>query len=101
MLLPNPQSNLPGGEQVSLREQLRYISRGEEHHEWSLYFRGEWLDDQWAEVWWQVAKWLAPFVSESGYGGFFREEANHLPSVLTFRAGVAYLNEPGAEPRSL
>src|SRR6266487_575630 len=59
---PDERSYLPGGEVAVLRRQYRYSQSGVQHHAWGLYARLFWLDDRWAEAWWQVAAWLAPYA---------------------------------------
>ncbi|MCG8921546.1 hypothetical protein [Lentzea sp. CC55] len=94
VLRPNPDSYLPGGEHAALREQLRGFNDEGDLHAWGLHARLFWLDDQWAEVWWQVVQWLAPHVEDNGYAGFVREEADERPAVLTFHNGEFRLDEP-------
>src|SRR5690242_4942006 len=75
-LRPAASSYLPGGETANLERQYRYTAPTGEHYAWGLHVRLFWLDDTWAEVWLQVAEWLAPWAEDDGYAGFFREEAD-------------------------
>ncbi len=93
LLRPSAPSYLPGGESVKLERQHRYTSPSGEHYAWGLYARLFWLDDQWADVWWQVAEWLAPWVEDEGYAGSYREEYEDTPVILLIRNGEAHLRE--------
>jgi hypothetical protein len=92
-LRPAATSYLPGGETASLQRQYRHSANGTDHYAWGLHVRLFWLDDQWAEVWWQVAAWLAAWADEDGYAGFFREEAEATPTLLVVRGGEPELRE--------
>jgi hypothetical protein len=100
-LLPNPNTFLPGGEAATLQRQLRSWQRGVAYYAWGLHARLGWLDDQWANLWLQVAVWLAPHADQDGYAGFFREESADAPSLLLVRGGRAYLHESGGQPLAL
>lgn len=91
-LRPNTPSYLPGGESVQLERQHRGTSPSGEHYAWGLYARLFWLDDQWADVWWQVAEWLAPWAEDEGYAGFYREEFEDTPAILLIRNGEVHLH---------
>ncbi|KIQ65719.1 hypothetical protein TR51_18255 [Kitasatospora griseola] len=86
MLLPDPDSRLPGGDVASLRRQSRDRAAGAEFG-WGLLSRNYWLDDEMGELA-TILDLLAPHVEEPGYGGFFREEFDGKPTVLTFRNGT-------------
>jgi hypothetical protein len=94
-------SYLAGGEHASLERTHRYRQRGSDHHAWSFFARLLWLDDVWAECWWQVATWLAQHAETTGYAGFWREECAIWPTVLLLGGGHAYLATPGEQPRPL
>ncbi|MFF2629479.1 hypothetical protein ACFVUN_27415 [Kitasatospora griseola] len=86
MLRPDPDSRLPGGDVASLRRQSRDRAAGNEFS-WGLLSRNYWLDDEMGELA-AILDLLAPHVEEPGYGGFFREEFDGKPTILTFRNGT-------------
>ncbi|WP_394615259.1 hypothetical protein JNUCC0626_36465 [Lentzea sp. JNUCC 0626] len=93
VLEPVAESYLPGGEHVALRRQSRGRNRDGEIYAWGLYARLYWVDDQWAEVWWQVAQWLAPYAADDGYGGFYREEQDERPTPFMVSNGELRMDE--------
>ncbi|GLY53759.1 hypothetical protein [Lentzea sp. NBRC 102530] len=93
VLAPDPDSYLPGGEHVALRRQGRGRNSDGEIHAWGLYARLYWVDDQWAEVWWQVAQWLAPYVADDGYIGFYREEQDERPTPFMVSGGELHMDD--------
>lgn len=97
VLEPNPDSYLPGGEQAVLRKQYRYHRAGVEHHAWGLHVRLHWVDDAWGELWWFVASWLAPFVEDNGYAGFYREDRDERPTALIVLDGEPHVGVAGEE----
>lgn len=98
VLLPAESSPLAGGEVATLQRQYRFTQNGAEHFSWGVHARLYWLDDHWAEVWWQVATWLAPYADD-GYAGFFREENDEQPTLLLMRSGEPYFCKVGGEPQ--
>ncbi|MDT7782948.1 MAG: hypothetical protein QOF58_1367 [Pseudonocardiales bacterium] len=94
VLRPDTDSYLPGGDHVALRRQLRGHHANGEHHAWGLHARLYWLDDQWAEIWWQVVSLLAPHVEDDGYAGHFREEYDERATSLIILGGAPHLSEP-------
>ncbi|MFC9295776.1 hypothetical protein ACFTWH_10790 [Streptomyces sp. NPDC057011] len=82
LLVPDPDSYLPGGDLASLQHQ----SRGN-WNAWGLFTRNFWLDDGIGELV-TILDLLAPYVEESGYGGYMREEYDSKPSIFTFRDGA-------------
>lgn len=104
VLAPGESSRLAGGESAALSLQYRSGVAGSpqtstEEHAWGLHARLFWLDDQWAEVWWQVVTWLSPYACD-GYAGFYREQDEEQPTSLLIRDGVSYLCEFGGQPRA-
>jgi hypothetical protein len=99
LLQPAAHSYLAGGEHGLLERAYRYSHRGVDHHAWSLFARLLWVDDMWAEYWWQVATWLAEYAETKGYGGFFREESELWPTMFMVSGGYAYLAPPGEQPK--
>ncbi|WP_030678324.1 hypothetical protein [Streptomyces sp. NRRL B-1347] len=85
MLIPDPDSYLPGGDTASLRHQ----SRGN-WNAWGLFTRSYWLDDEIGEVV-PLLDLLAPHVEDPGYGGHLREEAEAQPAIVTFGGGTYVL----------
>jgi hypothetical protein len=98
VLQPDEDSYLPGGDHVALRRQYRGRDDKGEHHAWGLHVRLYWLDDQWAEIWWQVVMWLAPHVEDDGYAGHFREQYDEGLTSLIILAGEPHLREPETTP---
>ncbi|GAB2611584.1 hypothetical protein GCM10027168_50580 [Streptomyces capparidis] len=87
LLAPDPDSRLPGGEFATLLRQPRGFSAEGELHSWGLFSRNYWLDDDLGELV-TVLDLLAPHVEEPGYGGYFREEYEAEPTLLTFHDGT-------------
>jgi hypothetical protein len=95
-------SYLPGGDVTVLQRQYRYDEMpGVKHYAWGLYARLFWLDDHWAQASWQIANWLAPYVEEDGYAGFFREETDERPTLLVIHGGEAHLRNFAGHPEPL
>ncbi|MEU3459587.1 hypothetical protein ABZ721_06465 [Streptomyces sp. NPDC006733] len=77
LLAPDPDSRLPGGDFAALSAEGGL-------HAWGLFSRNHWLDDDLGELA-TIQDLLAPHVEDPGYGGYFREEHDAEPTVLTFR----------------
>ncbi|MFJ5234779.1 hypothetical protein ACIQBJ_33390 [Kitasatospora sp. NPDC088391] len=87
MLFPDLDSPLPGGDVASLRRRSRGLTVGTELFDWELLSRNYWLDDVMGELA-MILDLIAPHVQEPGYGGYFREELDTEPTILTFRNGT-------------
>ena len=89
-LVPDPDSKLPGGELAHLRL---------EDCGWGLLSRSYWLDDDLGWVL-DLIEFIAPYVSVRGYGGFFREVSEVMPTAFAFADGGFGLTEEwGKIPR--
>jgi hypothetical protein len=87
LLLADPDTPLPGGSVASLQRQFRYRSRGgAEHYAWGLLARSYWLDDELGEVS-TILDLIAPYVEENGFGGYFRDVNDEIPTVFAFHDG--------------
>ena len=84
-LSPDPDSRHAGGEFADLR---RHVPTSH----WSLFSRNFWHDD---EIGWifEVIEYIAPFIAEHGYGGFFRLEHEVKPVVFGFADGSYGITE--------
>jgi hypothetical protein len=76
-LAPDPDSPLAGGDVAELRLQ----DRG-----WGLLSRSYWLDD---DIGWvlDLVELIAPYAATRGYGGFFREVGEVVPTAFAFADG--------------
>jgi hypothetical protein len=100
VLRPGESSRLAGGESAALSRQYRTDAAGAGRPAWGLHVRVFWPDDQWAELWWQVAAWLSRYAASDGYAGFYREADGAEPTLLLVRGGLPYLCEFGGQPRA-
>lgn len=99
ILAPDPASRLPGGDSAHLARVYRFTRNQVDHFAWSFYLRALWLDDQWGEVWWQVATLIAPHAVQDGYAGFFRELDDEHPTHFLLRQGKPYFAVHGEAPQ--
>jgi hypothetical protein len=97
LLRPSGQTHLPGGESVRLDRYLKFYG----HFAIGLFARLFWLDDIWAESWFDVVEFLSPHVESEGYAGFYREEFDLIPHLLIYRKGMPYLLEPNGVPQPI
>jgi hypothetical protein len=58
-----------------------------------LYIRLFWLDGHWEHVCHDVAEFLAPYVDNDGYAGFYREEHESFPTVLLIEGGKPHFRK--------
>ncbi|MFE7560153.1 hypothetical protein [Kitasatospora sp. NPDC057500] len=93
LLAPDPDGRLPGGDFAALRPRSRSSTAGRELCAWGLFSRNHWLDDDLGGLV-TILDLLAPHVEDPGYGGYFREEYDAAPTVLTFRDGTHGLLKP-------
>ena len=63
---------------------------------WGLFVRRFMLDDGFYELLSPICELLAA-VAVDGFAGFWREEADLLPTVLIVRGGHTYLIEPNGK----
>lgn len=84
---PDPDSPLPGGAFASLHRQLQGTSRdGTELYAWGLFARSYWLDDELELGLVQMfLDLLAPHVEQDGFGGYFRDVYDDVPTAFVFR----------------
>ncbi|GLW35430.1 hypothetical protein [Actinoplanes regularis] len=88
LLYPDPEGRLPGGDVARLRLH-RNATAADGRHEWGLYVRTCFVDDEMGEVG-TVLDLIAPYVSGEGprYGGGVRDILNgDLPGIITFADG--------------
>ncbi|WIM92495.1 hypothetical protein ACTOB_004437 [Actinoplanes oblitus] len=85
--IPDPSSYLPGGEVARLQRQRRGFTPGGDVYGWGLYARTLCLDDALGEAL-ALLEFVAPHVSDEGYGGHMREEFDtDEVSVFVFKNG--------------
>lgn len=84
LLIPSPQSRLPGGDAAVLRESERLDEQGLPL--WELFARNYWVDDNLLYVD-TLLEVLAPHIAFPGYGGHLRHEFDTEPVVFVFRNG--------------
>ncbi|MER8186943.1 hypothetical protein [Kitasatospora sp. NPDC094015] len=97
VLTPDPESPLPGGDFASLRRRSRVSPAGHERYSWGLFSRNRWPDDEMGLIV-MVLHLLAPHVEEPGYSGYYREEHDPRPTILTFQDGSYGTLKPLPQP---
>ena len=88
VLRPDPEGRLPGGDVARLRLH-RSATTADGRHEWGLYVRTCYLDDDMGEIG-TVLGLIAPHVSGEGprYGGSVRDLLNgDMPGIIRFADG--------------
>ena len=88
-------SYLPGGDITRLQQETG-TSWGPT---WGLFVRRFMLDDGFYELLSPICAMLAS-VAVDGFAGYFREEAELVPTVLIVRGGHTYLGEADGKTRS-
>lgn len=85
LLVPNPNSRLPGGDCGSLQRRIQAFTEGGEVNAWELFSRTYWVDDQMLHLT-AMLDLIAPHVAVPGYGGHYRNECESEMTPFIFRA---------------
>lgn len=87
LLVPNPNSRLPGGDCRSFQRRVQEFTAAGEVHAWELYSRNYWVDDHMLDLT-ALLDLIAPHVAEPGYGGHYRNEFESGTTPFVFRGGT-------------